>query len=229
MSPSADPFFAVLDLPPMSPEGLAEFDRLSFDPYTGGRQRYRRFSQYRMRYLADDKSWDLELLPHRPFLQPQSVNTLVGGVPRQLESLRIDPTPQLSAAAIGIGLATDWDWQTNVHQCRVMVSRDVAGVSVPEGPHRDGHDYAMLAVFDRHNISGGENQLMPMGGGEPFFKVTLQPGQALAFDDTAMWHTATDLELAADADSGHRDLWIVVFNRWDRRKYGDEYEAQAQA
>ncbi|HLK00027.1 MAG TPA: hypothetical protein VKU39_08985, partial [Streptosporangiaceae bacterium] len=58
--------------------------------------------------------------------------------------------------------------------------------------------------------------------------VTLQPNQALAFDDTAMWHTATDL-LPLTGDSGYRDLWIVVFNRWDRRKYGAEYEAQAKA
>jgi hypothetical protein len=43
-----------------------------------------------------------------------------------------------------------------------------------------------------------------------------------------MWHTATDL-LSLDGSYGHRDLWIVVFNRWDRRKYGQEYEAKAMA
>jgi hypothetical protein len=222
------PFYSVFDLPPADPAMLAEFETLPLDPYTGSRQRSRRFSQYRLSFDRDAERWGPELLPHRPFLQPKAVNTLVGGIPRELEPLRIDPASQLHAAARHIGLDTDWDWQINVHQCRVVVMPEVAGVSVPEGPHRDGHDYGMLAVFARNNISGGENQLMPVGGGEPFFRVTLQPNQALVFDDTAMWHTATDLS-ALDSGYGHRDLWIVVFNRWDRRKYGEEYEAAATA
>lgn len=221
-------FYRVFDLPAADAAMLTEFETLPHDPYTGGNQRYRRFSQYRISYVPEAGQWRLKLLPHRPFLQPKSVNTLVGGLPRELEPLRIDPTPQIDAAARQIGLDKNHDWQINVHQCRVVVAPGVDGISVPEGPHRDGHDYAMLAVFKRHNIVGGENQLMPLGGGEPFFRVTLQPNQALAFDDTAMWHTATDL-LPLAGDSGYRDLWIVVFNRWDRRKYGAEYEAQAKA
>jgi hypothetical protein len=31
----------------------------------------------------------------------------------------------------------------------------------------------VLAVFARHNITGGVNQLMPIGGGEPFFTIAL--------------------------------------------------------
>jgi hypothetical protein len=221
-------FYRVFDLPAADPAMLAEFETLPHDPYTGGKQRYRRFSQYRISHTPDADRWQLELLPHRSFLQPKSVNTLVGGVPRELEPLRIDPSPQIDAAARQIGLDQNHDWQVNVHQCRVIVAPGVDGISVPEGPHRDGHDYAMLAVFTRNNIVGGENQLMPIGGGEPFFRVTLQSNQALAFDDTAMWHTATDLQ-PLNGDYGHRDLWIVVFNRWDRRKYGPEYEARATA
>jgi len=224
------PFYRAFYLPPADPEVLEEFGKLPLDPYTGARQRYRRFSQYRIRNLLQSGSredrWVLELLQHRPFLQPKSVNTLVGGMPRQIEALRIDPSPQVDAAAKEIGLATDHDWQINVHQCRVVARPGQKAVSVPEGPHRDGHDFGMLAVFGRHNITGGETQLMPLGGGEPFFRVTLQPNQAVAFDDTAMWHTATDLT-ALNHDNGYRDLWIVVFNRWDRRKYGPEYESRA--
>lgn len=224
------PFYRTFYLPPADREMLEEFGRLPLDLYTGARQRHRRFSQYRIRNVTQSGDsrdrWVLELLPHRPFLQPKSVNTLVGGIPRELEPLRIDPSPQIDAAARQIGLAKDHDWQINVHQCRVVARPGETAVSVPEGPHRDGHDFGMLAVFARHNIAGGETQLMPLGGGEPFFRVTLEPNQAIAFDDTAMWHTATDL-IALNGDCGYRDLWIVVFNRWDRRKYGSEYESRA--
>lgn len=220
--------FRVIDIPAPTADVLAEFEMLPFDPYTGGKQRYRRFSQYRMGFDDAAGGWRLELLPHRPFLQPRRVNGLVGGVRRDFQPLRVDPGPQLGAGARALDLDRDTDWQVNVHQCRVITNSDVAGVSVPEGPHRDGHDYGMLAVFGRHNIDGGENELIPTGGGEPFFRVTLQPNQALVYDDGAMWHNATDI-VARDATGGHRDLWIIAFNRWANRKYGEEFERAATA
>ncbi|MGC9666038.1 2OG-Fe dioxygenase family protein [Planosporangium sp. 12N6] len=228
MTLTGDRAYHVIDIPTPSPDVLAEFETLPFDPYTGGRQRYRRFSQYRLSFDRAADSWRMELLPHRPFLQPRRVNGLVGGVQRNFEPLRIDPTPQIVAGVAALDLDRDRDWQVNVHQCRVVTDPDIAGVSVPEGPHRDGHQYGMLAVFARHNIDGGENQLMPVGGGEPFFRVTLQPNQALVYSDGAMWHTATDI-VARDGTGGHRDLWIVAFNDWENRKYGEEFERAAMA
>ena len=218
--------YKVIDIPSPAQEVMAEFESLPFDEFTGGRQRYRRFSQYRMHFDEATGEWYLELLPHRAFVQPRSVNSLVGGVQRPFEPLRIDPAPQINAGALALGLDQAHDWQVNVHQCRVIADPATPGVSVPEGPHRDGHDYGMLAVFGREKITGGENQLMPTGGGDPFFTITLQPMQALVYEDPAMWHTATDIVATGDMP-GYRDLWIVAFNRWDRRKYGDEFEKRA--
>lgn len=226
MTDTAVRFYRVIDIPAPSPQVLAEFETLPPDQFTGGRQRFRRFSQYRLAFSEDAGVWQLELLPHRPFLQPRMVNGLVGGVQRPFEPLRIDPEPQLRAGAEALDLDRSQAWQVNVHQCRVIVTPDIAGVSVPEGPHRDGHAYGMLAVFARHNITGGTNQLFPTGGGEPFFEVTLQPNEALVYDDGAMWHTATDI-VGLDEHGGHRDLWIVAFNRWADRKYGEEFERAA--
>lgn len=218
--------YKVIDIPAPDPAVLAEFDNLPLDTFTGGRQRYRRFSQYRMDYNSTRDAWTLELLPHRPFLQPRVVNGLVGGVQRPFEPLLIDPTPQIDAGARALDLDRGTSWQLNVHQCRVISTPDIEGVSVPEGPHRDGHDFGMLAVFGRENITGGTNQLMPNGGGEPFFEVTLEPNQALVYDDAVMWHNATDI-VAQDDTGGHRDLWIIAINRWENRKYGEEFERAA--
>jgi hypothetical protein len=218
--------YRVIDIPALSPEAVAEFETLPQDEFTGGRQRFRRFSQYRLTFDEAIGARVLELLPYRAFLQPKMVNGFVGGVQRPFEPLRIDPEPQIRAGAEALNLDRTQAWQVNVHQCRVIVTGDIAGVSVPEGPHRDGHQYGMLAVFARHNITGGVNQLFPTGGGDPFFEVTLQPNQALVYDDHAMWHTATDI-VALDERGGHRDLWIVAFNRWADRKYGEEFERAA--
>lgn len=220
--------YRVIDIPAPSADVLTEFTTLPPDVFTGGKQRFRRFSQYRLAFDNTSDQWRLELLPHRPFLQPKMVNGLVGGVQRPFEPLRIDPEPQLRAGAEALNLDPDEVWQVNVHQCRVIVTNEVAGISVPEGPHRDGHQYGMLAVFARHNISGGTNQLFPTGGGDPFFEVTLQPNQALVYDDNAMWHTATDI-VALDESGGHRDLWIIAINPWASRKYGEEFERAAMA
>ncbi len=220
--------YRVIDIPAPSADVLTEFATLPPDVFTGGKQRFRRFSQYRLAFDNTSDQWRLELLPHRPFLQPKMVNGLVGGVQRPFEPLRIDPEPQLRAGAEALNLDPDEVWQVNVHQCRVIVTNEVAGISVPEGPHRDGHQYGMLAVFARHNISGGTNQLFPTGGGDPFFEVTLQPNQALVYDDNAMWHTATDI-VALDESGGHRDLWIIAINPWASRKYGEEFERAAMA
>ncbi|TDD37546.1 hypothetical protein E1287_08200 [Actinomadura sp. KC06] len=220
--------YQVIDIPRPDPRVLSEFGHLPMDPYAGGKQRYRRFSQYKMTWDAAADGWELELLKHRPFLQSPEVNSYVGGVQRNFEPLRIDPTPQIDAGAKALALDENDDWQINVHQCRVVTNAEVHGVSVPEGPHRDGHEYGMLAVFARENIDGGENQLMPTGGGEPFFTVTLQVNQALVYDDAAMWHYATDI-VPRDETGGHRDLWIVAFNRWGNRKYGPEFERLATA
>ena len=218
--------FAVIDLPAPSDEVMATFETLPQDPYTPGGHRSRRFSQFKMTYAHG--SWSLEKLPHRPFIQSREYNPLVGGVPRHLEPLTIDPTPQIDVGAKSIPLDTHHAWQINVHQCRVVTSPDMPGVSVPEGPHHDGHAFGMLAVFRRHNIAGGETQLIPNEGGEPFFRTRLEANQAFVYEDAVMLHYATDIE-ALTPDGGYRDLWIVAFNQWNNRKYGPEFEAAALA
>lgn len=215
--------YKVIDIPAPSEQVMAAFADLPLDPFTPGGQRSRRFSQYRATTGQAGDTWRLELLPHRPFLQPRSVNSVAGGIQRPFQPLLIDPSPQVIAGIEALGLDRATDWQINVHQCRVVSTPEIKGISVPEGPHRDGHDYGMLAVFDRVNIGGGVTQLFPTGGGEPFFETILQPCQALVYHDASMWHTATDIT-ALDDRGGHRDLWIIAINAWQRRKYGEEFE-----
>jgi hypothetical protein len=221
-------FYQVIDIPTPDFSVLAAFEQLPHDPFTPGGQRSRRFSQFRMTFDKSVDSWQLERLPYRPFIQSKVVNSLVGGIQRPFEPLLVDFSAQVAAGGTALGLDEARAWQINVHQCRVVSTPDIKGVSVPEGPHRDGHDFGMLAVFSRHNITGGTNRLMPAGGGDPFFEVTLQPNQALVYDDGAMWHTATDIE-ALDDSGGYRDLCIIAINDWDRRKYGEEFEREAAA
>lgn len=217
--------YAVIDLPPLSAHARQAFSSLPQDPYCGGGQRFRRFSQYKL--FWNQTRWELEKLPHRPFIQSREYNSYVGGIPRHLEPLMIDPTPQIAAGADAIPLDRDDLYQINVHQCRVIADQSTHGISVPEGPHRDGHEWGMVAVFERNNINGGETWLLPNEGGRPFFTVTLQPNQAILYQDDAMKHYATEI-VPQTPEGGYRDLWIVAYNRWANRRYGEDFEARAK-
>lgn len=210
-----------MDLPPLAAAAMDEFDDLPLDAYTPGNHRFRRFSTVRMWY--EDAEWRSEQQPQRPFLQPKAYNVMVGGVPRSFEPIRFDPTPQISHAFEQIGLDRAGQYALNVHQIRIITSSEIRGVLVPEGPHRDGHALVLTAVFRRHNIDGGISQLMPLGGGEPFYSITLEPGQALIVEDERMWHHATDI-VSRDGKLGYRDIWIVSINPWDQRRYGEAFE-----
>src|SRR5262245_48266958 len=217
--------YAVIDVPAASDHVMSEFSSLPIDPYCGGGQRSRRFSQYKLYF--SEQNWRLELLPHRPFMQSKEYNSFVGGIPRHLPPLRIDPTAQIAAGAAAIGLSHDDVFQINVHQCRVIANDEIRGVSVPEGPHRDGHEWGMVIVFARENIEGGETHLFRNGDlSTPFFRVTLQPNQAIVYEDGALKHFATDI-VAPPNGTGHRDLWIVAYNPWSERRYGEEFERRA--
>jgi hypothetical protein len=215
--------FTIFDVPPLGEAALTEFENLPLDKYTGSRQRYRRYSQFRLTH--EGGAWTPRVLPHREFAQAREYNALVGGQPRSFEPLGVVPEPLIRAAAEAIGLDQDASWQLNVHQVRIVSAPGVKGVAVPEGPHRDGHHYTVTAVSRRHNISGGETQLMPPGGGKPFFRTVLQPGQAIALNDREMFHHATDIDHLDDS-GGLRDVWLIAVNPWDERRYGEEWEAK---
>jgi hypothetical protein len=212
--------FVIVKMPTADRSFLASFDDLVLDPYSGGKHKYRRFSQYRMYYTPD--RWEVELLPARPYLTSPKYNSFAGGFYRYYEPILCDTSAQIDAGAKAIPLDTSDEWQINVHQYRVIVAPGIRGATVPEGPHQDGHEYVMIAVYHRHQITGAKMSLMPVGGGEPFFETTVQEGEAALLDDERMFHYVTDIEPVNE--TGHRDIMVVAFSRWADRWYGPEFE-----
>ena len=49
---------------------------------------------------------------------------------------------------------------------------------------------------------------------------------SLVYEDGSLKHFATDI-VAPPQASGHRDLWIVAYNPWNDRRYGEEFERRA--
>lgn len=219
-------FMVLENIPPATAEELGEFETLPVDKYGLGPYRHIRVSQYIMYH--ETGRWILGLLPRRGFIQPAHINKLRGGILREREQLRVDPSDLVNHIADEIPLDTGRFYQVNVNQVRVVSTPEIPGILVAEGPHRDGHDFGAIVVVRRHNITGGQSQLLPLEGGDAFFSTTLQPGQALVHEDPKMFHYASNIEHLT-AEGGYRDIWILAFNAWENRRYGPIHEASALA
>lgn len=213
-----DAGFVLMDMPELLSSSLS-FSNLPADPYCSNRTR--RFSAYRLTH--SDEGWGLERLPSRPLIQPKQNNAYIGGVLRILAPMDLDPSAYVTAVASRL-LPLDDEWHVDVHQWRTHCSADSAGISVPEGPHQDGHDYAAILVVARHGVIGGLTTLYSLEG-QPFFECTLQPGEALLLNDRRMMHYTSDID-AADK-TGHRDIFVFTFSRWANRRYGPDFEESA--
>lgn len=219
----SDRGFTLVDLPPLPIDLLESFHHLEFDKYAG-HSRYRRFGQYRL--VTTPAGFGFEQLPHRRYTAPRVFNSLVGGIGREYAPLTVDFTPLVSWAVEHVPLEPDVDWQVDVHQIRVVATAGNAGVVVPEGPHQDGHEYVVIAVVDRHDVTGGELKLTPLDsrGGEPFFADVVPAGRAVVLKDLELWHDVTPVEPVGER--GWRDTLIMTFTRWSEKKYGEEFEVR---
>lgn len=217
--------YKIFQMPALSGVGLRKFENLPEDPYY--KERCRGFSQYVLFYEHD--RWGCRVLKHRPFIQAKAYNRKVGGIRREFEPISgLDPTPQLAAIATWLKFDKNEVFQINLHEWRTRVGDNHAGITVPEGPHRDGYHITSVTVWARHNIKGGESLLYAIGKSEPFFDRVLEPGEILIMRDDDMIHAARNIQ-ALTPDGGYRDIWVISINPWGDRRYGDTFETYASA
>jgi hypothetical protein len=216
--------FALLDLPPVTDEILGSYDDLPVDDYMGNGTRFKKFSQYKMTWHGS--AWGFELLPHRDYTAYKKFNKAAGGIRRSYEPIKADFTPMIALGAVRFPLDVSDEWQINVHQNRTRASAGTDGPLTPEGIHHDGHDFVMIAVLRRNNVSGAITRLWNPGEPEPFWTGELAAGTAVLLDDRAVLHDVTDVR-SADGGSANRDIFIVAFSRWSHKWYGDEHDEHA--
>lgn len=219
--------FVVLDLPPLSGATKSSFGDLGLDLYVPVKNRYRRFAQYRLTHR--DGEWNFERLPHRAYIAYSKFNSVAGGIRREYEPIIGDFTEVMRLATRTLPLDTGEDWQINVHQTRIFVKKgELQGVIVPEGPHKDGHEFVFIGVYDRCNVTGAEMTLRPDDDKEtPFFTTTLPAGKGVVLDDRNLWHYVSDIESVDERQPAYRDTLIISYSRWSERWYGDEFEREA--
>ena len=177
----------------------------------GGRYRRRRHSCFIVRAER------LELVPHRSHWQPLEYNALHGGLERLFEPMDAAMVQQPlwarllhSLAVVCSAIKGEQPWYVEAHQFRIDTT-DGIGRPTPEGAHRDGVDFVVVALVDRRGVKGGETRVFDADGPSGIRFTMIEPWTLLMLDDERVIHETTPIQpLAPD---GHRDTLVLTFRR----------------
>ena len=198
----------------------ASWNDLGHDTYMadGGRYRKRRFAVF----SALPGIAAIARAPHQPHYQSRDYNTLNGGIERWFPPV----LPEIAATAslqtiLGCcrslfdALRPAASWHIELHQFRIEARADMRGQPTPEGMHRDGVDYVLVLMIERHNIRSGETSIHALDG-RPLGSFTLTaPLDAALVDDRRVYHGVTAVEPIDAGREAHRDVLVVTFRQQD--------------
>jgi hypothetical protein len=192
------------------------WNRLGPDTYLAAKGRFRR---RRHATFTADAHGTIALAPHQPHYQALQYNTLQGDIQRWFEA--IEPSVGSSASLRTIlTFCNDFfgslapsvaHWHVEVHQFRIEASIDAAGEPTPEGSHRDGVDFVLVLLIDRHNIASGTTTIHTPDG-QPLGDFTLtHPFDAALIHDPRVFHGVTAVRPLVPTEPAHRDVLVVTF------------------
>jgi hypothetical protein len=177
----------------------------------GGRYRRRRHSCFIVR--GDS----VEQVAHRSHWQPLEYNALHGGLERLFEPMDVALTQQplwmlllQRLAGVCSAIKGEQPWFVEAHQFRIDTT-DGIGRPTPEGAHRDGVDFVVVALVDRLGVKGGETRVFDADGPSGIRFTMIEPWTLLMLDDERVVHETTPIQpLAPD---GHRDSLVLTLRR----------------
>jgi hypothetical protein len=192
------------------------WNHLGPDPYLAatGRQRRRRHATY----TATSRG-EIALAAHQPHYQALQYNRLQGDIERWFEPIETAIAHGASLRTIlafchgffGPLAASVTRWHVEVHQFRIEPSPDAAGEPTPEGSHRDGVDFVLVLLIDRHNIASGTTTIHSPDG-KPLGDFTLaHPFDSALIHDPRVFHGVTAVTPLEPSEPAHRDVLVVTF------------------
>ncbi|WP_049623590.1 2OG-Fe dioxygenase family protein [Frateuria defendens] len=192
----------------------ASWNELAPDIYLAalGRHRRRRYAVF----SAGDG--ELRRAPHQPHYQSLSYNQLQGDIERWFEPIRPAVADGASLRRI-LAFSREFfgtlspqvrRWHIEVHQFRIEARPDEAGEPTPEGVHRDGVDYVLVLLVDRHNIERGTTTIHAADGTELGSFTLARPLDAALVDDARVFHGVTAVTPKDPTQPAHRDVLVVT-------------------
>ncbi|QDV09406.1 hypothetical protein Poly30_49640 [Planctomycetes bacterium Poly30] len=198
----------------------ASWDDLGIDEHMADHGRYRR---RRHGVFTAGREGALTRLPDAPHFQDLEYNRLNGGVDRSFL-----PVEASAAATESFGclarygqrlfgaLAPDvGHWLVEAHQFRIEARPGEHGQPTPEGVHRDGVDFVLVALVRRVNIQSGTTTIHDAEGEELGEFTLTHPLDLALVDDTRVWHGVTAVEPLDPAVPAYRDVLVLTYRRRD--------------
>lgn len=194
------------------------WNRLQLDTYMADRGRYRR---RRHAVFRIGRVHGIRPQAPQPHFQSLAYNRLNGGIERWYQPVEtaIAHGPTLNtllqyAWSLFGTLAPDVaDWFVEVHQFRIEAHPDREGLPTPEGVHRDGVDYVLVMLVDRHNIDRGTTTIHRPDGEELGSFTLTHPFDAALVDDARVCHGVTPVQPHDPVRPAWRDVLVVTFRR----------------
>jgi hypothetical protein len=195
----------------------SSWNDLELDHYMadGGRYRRRRHAVY-----AAAAGGEIVRGPNQPHYQSRDYNVLNGGIARLFSP--IDETIGSGDTMMSIlacsraafeSLAGPRDWHIEVHQFRIAARLGEEGRPTPEGVHRDGVDYVLVLLVERHNIASGTTTVHRLDGHELGAFTLTKPFDAALLDDSRVAHGVTPIEPVDLSEPAYRDVLVVTWKR----------------
>ena len=209
----------------LGPEALADWDAfadswndLGLDRFMadGGRYRRRRFAAFSASPAGVVRK------PHQPHYQSRDYNGLNGGVQRWfepvLDTIAQHPVTQgLLAEGLALFQALTVDppktWHVELHQFRIEAGDGEAGLPTPEGAHRDGVDWVIVMLVDRHNVASGVTDIFANDGARLGAFTLEQPRDTVLLDDHRVMHGVTAIHPLKPGAPARRDVLVATFRR----------------
>jgi len=195
---------------------VESWNHLGPDPYLAATGRLRRRRHATFAATAHD---GVELMPHQPHYQALHYNPLQGDIERWFEPIDASVANGASLRTI-LRFCNDFfssltpavaHWHVEVHQFRIEASSGAAGEPTPEGSHRDGVDFVLVLLIDRHNIASGTTTIhTPAGQLLGDFTLTHAFDAAL-IHDPRVFHGVTPVTPLVPDQPAHRDVLVVTF------------------
>jgi hypothetical protein len=179
----------------------------------GGVYRRRRFAVY------DVDMNGVTRQRHQPHYQKREHNALNGGIDRWFEPVK----PPIGSHPIMTGLLMATarvientgdrrhSWRAEVHQFRIEATTEQAGFPTPEGLHRDGVDWVVMMLINRHNVRGGISEVYGSAGNRLASFMLETPLDSLVLDDTRVIHGVTPIFVNITGREAHRDIIVITF------------------
>ncbi|WP_290001038.1 2OG-Fe dioxygenase family protein [Faucicola atlantae] len=151
-----------------------------------------------------------------PHYQTIDHNTLNGGIERyftEIDEIIANPifNGLLAFAYTAFDGSKNKNWFMEAHQFRIESNQTMRGKPTPEGIHRDGVDFVLMAMVKRQNMQGGVTTIYDLEQNKlNSFELDKFLDIALV-DDHRVFHGVSEITPSNNDMLAYRDVLVITF------------------